>query len=137
MKPTQFVMKPILPMLAALAAGACALTPVQQSQIDNLAATVAPLVQAYAQTGHVTRAQAIPAALNSLAVFDPAASVDTAQLSAQIQHAVSAYTDNTGGSTGQKIASAVLASLPAKPSGAQVNAALAQAGSGATDGANR
>jgi hypothetical protein len=114
----------------------CAMTPTQQAEMDSLATTVAPLVQAYAQTGHISYAQAIPVALNSLAVFAPASSVNTAQLASNIDTAVSAFTDGTSGSTGQRIASAVLDALPANPNGAQVNAALAQAGIGASNGSN-
>ena len=128
--------KHIVTAAAALAAAACALTPGQQSEINSLATTVAPLVQSYARTGHVSYAQAIPVALDSLAVFDPAARVDTTELAATIENSVSAFTNNTGGGTGRKIASAVVAALPSGPTGAQVNAALAQAGVGASNGAN-
>jgi hypothetical protein len=128
--------KLIIPTLIALSAAGCAFTPAQQSALDNLAAAVKPLVQSYAQTGHVSDAQAIPVALESLAAFEPSAAVDTAQLSTAVESAVNAFTNNTGASTGRKIAAAIVGALPSNPTGAQVNTALAQAGIGASNGAN-
>ena len=93
-------------------------------------------MQDYAQTGQVNYAQAIPVALDSIAIFDPNLPVNTAQLAAAIENTVSTFTNGSGKTTGQKIASAVLAALPASPTGAQANAALAAAGIGASNGAN-
>ncbi len=120
---------------AVLSVASCAMTPAQRAEISSLVTAVEPLVAAYAQTGHVSEAQAIPAALNSLAVFDPSQAVDAGQLAANIESTVNAFTNYTAGSTGQRIASAVLNVLPPNPSGAQVNAALAQASIGAGNGA--
>lgn len=109
----------------------------QQQQASSIIKAIEPLVASYAQTGQVDYAQAIPVALQSIAILDPKLNIDPATLSGQITGAVSAFTNNTGGSTGQKIASTVLAFLPPNPTGAQANAALVQASVGASNGANQ
>lgn len=145
---TTAVLGKLAPMLlfaaigfASLALNGCTtgtLTPSAQTALatgEKIFAAVEPLVEDYAADGQVNYAQAIPVALNSLAIFDPAAAVDAAQLSAQIQTAVTAFTNGNAKTTGQKIAAVVLAQLPANPTGAQANAALTQAGLGANTGA--
>lgn len=130
-------LKSILTAICIVSLSACSsITPAQQTQINSLASTIAPIVASYAATGNVNYAQVIPVALNSIAVLDPNATVNIPQLSTSITAAVSSFTNGTGGSTGQKIATAVLAALPASPTGAQANAALTAASVGASAGAN-
>lgn len=105
-------------------------------QTQAIIADVTPIVKTLASGGKVSVAQAIPIGLNSIAVFDPALPVDTTALSAKIVSTVNVFTAGQGGSTGSKIAQAVIAALPSNPTGAQVNAGLTAAGIGASTGAN-
>lgn len=99
---------------------------------------VEPFVAEFAQTGKVDYAQAIPTAFNVLAVFTPSSSVDVKQLGNQVAKSVQVY-GQASGSTAQKIAAAFIAALPANNgtiSGVVANAALTNAGIGASAGAN-
>ena len=112
------------------------LSSAQQAALTTLENQALSDVAQYASTGNINYAQAIPLALDSIAVYSPSTTVSTAALSTAIQTAVSDFTNGTGQSTGQKLAQAVLTVLPAVPTGAQVNAALTSASAGASAGAN-
>jgi len=123
---------------AMLALSSCSTAQIQtaESDLTALAPTVESLVNDFYSDGQVNYAQVIPTALNSLAVFDPSTTVDLDQLSTSISGAINAFTNGTAKTTGQKIANAIVAALPANPTGAQVNAALTRAGIGASSGSN-
>lgn len=126
-------------LLCLVLSGCAPLTTGQQksiNQFEQVAVDVAPLVASYAASDKVNYAQAIPVALDSVAVFDPSISPSVSTISSTITNAVNAFTNGTGKTTGQKIAGAVLSALPANPTGSQVNAAIVQAGVGASTGAN-
>jgi hypothetical protein len=116
---------------------ACAtpLTPTQQTAIGTTLAAVDNLVQNYAADGQLNYAQAIPVALDSLAIFNPSTSVAVSSLTPAIASAVSAFTNGSAKTTGQKIAAAVTAGLPAVITGLQANQLLASAGVHASNGA--
>lgn len=104
----------------------------------NLAATVqdiTPLVADYAADGQINYAQAIPVALNAIAIWAPQAKVQTDALKPQIAKTVSDFTDGSAKTTGQKIAAALTDGLPAVITGAQAVAILSQASVQASNGA--
>ena len=115
---------------------ACAnLTPTQQTAIGTTLTDVDNLVQSYAADGQLNYAQSIPIAIDSLAIFNPKASVTVASLTPAIASAVSAFTNGSEKTTGQKIAAVVTAGLPAVITGLQANQLLSSAGVQASNGA--
>jgi hypothetical protein len=118
-------------------------TPAQQAQtttdIAAVADAVGPIVASYAATGKVSSAayaQAIPGALYAIDTFAPSATVATSTLAPAITAAVTAATGGTSGSTGQKIAKVLTASLPPTITGAQASALVVAAGNEASAAAN-
>lgn len=118
-------------------------------QVQGVNKAVLPLIASYALTGHVSEAQAIPAAFNAIAsaaAIQPGTT--NAQLLAAIQTGVLTYTGSTSSAeTGQKLAQAVLAAVnpgvpeidpnaaPTVPQ-AQIIATLIQTGISASAAAN-
>ena len=139
-------MKPKHAAFAILSAGFLALgilfisacanqTPAQKAAIATDLTAVNNLVQDYASDGQLNYADVIPVALDSLAIYSPSASVQTAALAPAIASAVNAFTNGTGKTTGQKIAAAVTTGLPAVITGLQANQLLSSAGVQASNGA--
>jgi len=120
-------------------------------QVKGVESAILPLVASYAATGHISEAQAIPAAFNAIA---SAASIKpgttNAQLLAAVQTGVLTYTGSTSSAnTGQKLAQALVAAVnPGIPAAqidpnatptappAQIVATAIQAGVAASNAAN-
>lgn len=130
----RYIIPPTIIYATIWVAGCAALTPKQTSQLIQVTGNVAVLAADYAADGKLDYAQAIPVALNSLAVYAPNAKVNTPEMQASIAATISDFTNGTGKTTGQKIAKAITDGLPAVITGAQAVSALTQASTLASDG---
>ncbi len=128
----------LTPLIAvAMAVGTmtgCAWVQGHQAQIDQTLTNIAVATASYALGGNASFAADIPLALNTLAVWEPSAKVDSQALAGQVTKVVSDFTAGTGKHTGQKIAAAITDGMPAVISGEQAVTAIVAASKAASAG---